>query len=207
MKGLLDSIKTGNHICNLKKVPENEIHFVAPFASPADIIGYDKENEKYGDLFLGPKSATHKANHDFLKSVDIKCIVSLSNTPINDEFKLSDTIQYYYFQAKDDQDFQISNLFDSIHKIMDDNILKGKNILIHCDMGVSRSGTIVVSYLMKTLKISCKEALKLTKKSRKAVRPNEGFMKQLEEFEVKCLQNNNNNNGSNDNDEKTNDNQ
>ena len=66
---------------------------------------------------------------------------------------------------------------------MDDNILNGRNVLVHCDQGVSRSGSIVISYLMKSLNLSFKDARKLARKSRSAIRPNDGFIKQLMEFE------------------------
>merc|ERR1712062_362157 len=92
-----------------------------------------------------------------------------------------------YFEAGDTSDFEICKLFDPIHEIMDQYIQNGKNVLVHCNMGVSRSGTIAVAYLMKTLQISRKDALKLAKKWRKAIRPNEGFIKQLDEFEKKCV--------------------
>ena len=195
---LLSSIKNPNNKQTLKKVPEDEIHYVAPFDSAADLIEYTKKDGKYGDLFIGPKSSTHKVNHDFLKNCQIKCIISLSNAPIDEEFKLNDLIDYHYFEAKDENGFEIFKLFNTIHKIMDDNILNGKNVLVHCNMGVSRSGTIVVSFLMKTLGLSCIDALELAKKSRRCIQPNQGFMIQLKAFEAQCLQDSNKNNDNQD---------
>ena len=185
-KSFLESIQKGNHMENLNKVPEDEIHFVAPFDEPANFIEYNKSNAEYGDFWVGPKSATHKAHHEFLKSCNIKCVISLSNAPVEEKFMLKD-ISYHYFEAVDESDFEISKLFAPIHKLMDEHIENGKNVLVHCNMGVSRSGTIAVAYLMKTLHISAKDAWELARKSRGAIRPNEGFMKQLRQFEAACL--------------------
>ena len=106
ISNLLQSIQRGNHQKDLKKVPPDEIHYVAPFSSPADILEYEKD-KKFGDLLIGPKSATHSANHDFLKSCNVKCIISLSRTPIDDEMKLpSEQMDYFYFEAKDEADLK-----------------------------------------------------------------------------------------------------
>lgn len=185
-KSFLESIKKGNQKDNLKHVPEDEIHFVAPFDEPAHRIDYEKSNAQFGDFWVGPKSATHEANHEFLKGCNIECVISLSNGPVEKDFMLKE-IKYHYFEATDSSDFEISTLFEPIHEIMDQYIENGKNVLVHCNMGVSRSGTLAVAYLMKTLHISSKDAWKLAKKSRSAIRPNEGFMKQLQEFESKCV--------------------
>ena len=107
-KSFLASIKQGNH--DLNHVPENEIHFVAPFSEPADCIEYDKSNAQFGDFWVGPKSATHEANHEFLKSSSIECVISLSNGPVEKDFMLKE-IKYHYFEAKDTSDFEISKLF------------------------------------------------------------------------------------------------
>merc|ERR1712013_129387 len=95
--------------------------------------------------------------------------------------------EYHFFEAKDDKDFDISKLFSPIHKIMDAHLSKGHNVLVHCNQGVSRSGTIAVSYLMKTLSIPSKEAWAMARKSRSAIRPNEGFIQQLKTFEAQCV--------------------
>ena len=41
----------------------------------------------------------------------------------------------------------------------------------------------VIAYVMKKLRVSMKEALELVKGKRNCVKPNEGFMSQLETYE------------------------
>jgi len=51
--------------------------------------------------------------------------------------------------------------------------------LIHCKAGISRSVTILISYLMLKFNITAKDALKIVRENRPQVNPNYGFMKQL----------------------------
>ncbi|KAH7131256.1 protein-tyrosine phosphatase-like protein [Dactylonectria macrodidyma] len=54
----------------------------------------------------------------------------------------------------------------------------GKNVLIHCTAGVSRSATVVVAYLMRRDRKSSNDALAAVRKKRN-IRPNPGFQFQL----------------------------
>jgi protein-tyrosine phosphatase len=48
---------------------------------------------------------------------------------------------------------------------------------------MSRSATILIAFLMKEYKLRFKEAFEMVAKKRKCVDPNEGFRKQLLEYE------------------------
>lgn len=56
-------------------------------------------------------------------------------------------------------------------------------VLVHCNAGVSRAGTIVLAYMMKYKKLKFETALYELRKVRPAVQPNAGFRAQLIEFE------------------------
>ncbi|KAF5864334.1 hypothetical protein ETB97_007896 [Aspergillus alliaceus] len=55
-------------------------------------------------------------------------------------------------------------------------------ILVHCGKGISRSGTIVVAYLMRKHQMSLNDVLKLVQEKRK-VKPSVAFMEQLDIWE------------------------
>ncbi|RHZ75925.1 hypothetical protein Glove_208g193 [Diversispora epigaea] len=57
-------------------------------------------------------------------------------------------------------------------------------ILVHCQLGISRSSSIVISYLMKYQKMSFEDAYKFVTSKRPEIRPNLGFRKQLVEYEA-----------------------
>ena len=50
-------------------------------------------------------------------------------------------------------------------------------------MGISRSSTIVIGYLMKYEKMSLRDAYTFVLKKRTCIHPNEGFLKQLFAYE------------------------
>ena len=64
------------------------------------------------------------------------------------------------------------------------------NIYIHCVMGISRSPTIVIGYLMYKKKMKYEEAYDFVRNKRNAISPNSGFQEQLKKFE-KILEDNN----------------
>jgi Dual specificity phosphatase, catalytic domain len=55
--------------------------------------------------------------------------------------------------------------------------------MVHCFMGISRSTSFVVAYLMKKLGMSAESALAVVKARRPCVKPNESFLRQLQKYE------------------------
>ena len=62
---------------------------------------------------------------------------------------------------------------------------EGRNILVHCAAGASRSASFTIAYLMRKNKMDRDDAFKFVKERRKIIRPNSYFMKQLKDYEVK----------------------
>lgn len=56
-------------------------------------------------------------------------------------------------------------------------------VLVHCMIGMSRSASVVIAYLMALKRISVSEALAIVKAKRSIVRPNNGFLHQLVRYE------------------------
>lgn len=55
--------------------------------------------------------------------------------------------------------------------------------MVHCKMGISRSGSTVVAYAMKQQHWPLDAALAYVKERRSIVKPNEAFMKQLQTYD------------------------
>ena len=78
----------------------------------------------------------------------------------------------------------IEPLFDEAIAFIEEAKKAKKGILIHCFAGLSRSVTITVAYLMKTLyPMTRDDALALIRQSRPAAEPNRGFMETLLKYE------------------------
>lgn len=75
-----------------------------------------------------------------------------------------------------------TNLYPSFKPTYDfisAHLKKGKQVLVHCAMGISRSATLVGSALILRFKISPEQALEIIRKKRPIIGPNSGFRKQL----------------------------
>jgi protein-tyrosine phosphatase len=88
-----------------------------------------------------------------------------------------DKYKYLHISIDDNEDVDISSYFDAFDKFITEN--EGKNILIHCQHGSSRSGSFVVYYLIKYHNMRFPDALKYAKEKRFCINPNKGFVKQL----------------------------
>ncbi|KAH9478381.1 Dual specificity protein phosphatase MPK-4 [Psilocybe cubensis] len=97
--------------------------------------------------------------------------VTIHETFIRHQIKLDDT---------EDEDI-LTHFLPSINFIQEE-LDKGRGVLVHCQAGISRSSTIVAAYLMYSQKIDPNAALALIKQKRPNVEPNQGFLYQLELF-------------------------
>jgi hypothetical protein len=88
----------------------------------------------------------------------------------------SDTIRLF--------ELRIPSLCESIHS----SLTEGKNVGVHCQVGVSRSVTLVLAYLMKYEGLSLKEAVERVKSCRPFICPNRGFLEILGKLEREQFQ-------------------
>ena len=57
------------------------------------------------------------------------------------------------------------------------------NVLVHCNLGKSRSSTVVAAYIMFKFQKPAVKALKYIKKRRRIIKPNPGFIIQLIKYQ------------------------
>ncbi|KAL6079708.1 tyrosine protein phosphatase yvh1 [Balamuthia mandrillaris] len=78
----------------------------------------------------------------------------------------------------------ILSYFEECFAFIDSVRNSGSAVLVHCMAGVSRSASIVIGYLMRTLDMSFSDALTKTKNIRPWIDPNDGFIRQLQLFDA-----------------------
>ena len=83
-----------------------------------------------------------------------------------------------------DERHQILHGLDYALRFVHSAVRQGHSVLIHCEQGKSRSGSVMVAYLMAAHGMSLQGALAFVKDRRPIVHPNAGFMKQLMTFEM-----------------------
>jgi protein-tyrosine phosphatase len=126
------------------------------------------------NLWLGNLASTR--DYNFLTRNNIKYVLSLTKNnvklPRND-------IEHIQFSLNDKPYEDIISLFNICHNFIECGLLRNNGVLIHCDMGISRSSTVCISYLMKLLNKNFAETLAYVKMKRPIVNPNFGFKAQL----------------------------
>nr|XP_009669488.1 PREDICTED: dual specificity protein phosphatase 13 isoform A-like [Struthio camelus australis] len=142
-------------------------------------------DEVWPNLFLGDLVTAH--NRFVLWKMGVTHVLNAAHGTVysqgGQDF-YGATIDYYGVPAYDLPDFDISQFFFSaaefIHKALN---TPGAKILVHCAVGVSRSASLVLAYLMINHHLSLVEAIKTVKEHR-WISPNRGFLKHLRNLDV-----------------------
>eukprot|EP00211_Chloroparvula_japonica_P015422 CAMPEP_0119121602 /NCGR_PEP_ID=MMETSP1310-20130426/2157_1 /TAXON_ID=464262 /ORGANISM="Genus nov. species nov., Strain RCC2339" /LENGTH=216 /DNA_ID=CAMNT_0007111173 /DNA_START=114 /DNA_END=761 /DNA_ORIENTATION=+ len=78
---------------------------------------------------------------------------------------------------------QIRQHFEEGHAFIDEHRKNG-GVVVHCAAGVSRSATMVISYVMQSERLPLREAFHRVRDARSRICPNTGFIKELIEYEA-----------------------
>ena len=92
-------------------------------------------------------------------------------------------IHYHTIDVEDDSSSDLLSEFLATTKFIKDAIDSGGRVLVHCNLGVSRSASVVIAYLMCTKHWVLRDAYNYLKEHRPIIHPNHGFLKQLSQFE------------------------
>ncbi|XP_018939109.2 dual specificity protein phosphatase 26-like isoform X2 [Cyprinus carpio] len=93
-------------------------------------------------------------------------------------------ITYMGIDAHDSPTYDMSANFNKAAEFIHTALKRGGKILVHCHVGVSRSATIVLAYLMLKQNMTLVEAIQKVKEGR-GVFPNRGFLRQLIDLHIK----------------------
>jgi len=116
------------------------------------------------------------SNLNFIKELGITKIISLGNEKEQEMYKFYDDIEYLKIIIKDNKEENICKYFKETNKFISDGI-----VLVHCNKGISRSSTIIISYFMNK-GMNYEKTYRKIKKIRYMIKPNEGFIKQLIDY-------------------------
>jgi len=116
----------------------------------------------------------------YLKSLGVTHVLNTAeqHVMVNPAKYANHGIQYYGFHVDDLPHCDISRYFHRTTDFIHSAVRGGGLVVVNCYMGLSRSASCVLAYLMTKQDMSLNKALDYIKISR-AVRPNEGFLKQL----------------------------
>nr|CAD7260239.1 unnamed protein product [Timema shepardi] len=145
-------------------------------------------DEVYPHIFIGDAGAAQ--NKQYLKRLGVTHVL---NTAEGNRFGMVNTNEGYYrdsgikYMGVHLLDLPMTNIgahFNETADFIEEAVKSGGNVMVHCLMGMSRSSTCVLAYLMIKEGLSAAESLKKVRTSRD-IRPNDGFMRQLADLDNK----------------------
>ncbi|XP_034369144.1 serine/threonine/tyrosine-interacting-like protein 2 [Arvicanthis niloticus] len=146
-------------------------------------------DEVWPNIFIAEKSVA--VNKGRLKRLGITHILNAAHGTgvyTGSEFYTGLEIQYLGVEVDDFPEVDISQHFRKAAEFLDEALLtyRGK-VLVSSEMGISRSAVLVVAYLMIFHSMAILEAL-MTVRRKRAIYPNDGFLKQLRELNEKLME-------------------
>jgi len=145
-------------------------------------------DEVFPGVHLGDRGAAK--NTFYLKKIGVTHVL---NTAEGNRTGLVDTNQNFYkpfgikykgLKLLDVAQTNISMYFTEVAEFIDEALKSGGKVLVNCLMGMSRSSTCVLAYLMLRQNMTAVEALTEVRRHRE-VRPNDGFLRQLADLDNK----------------------
>ncbi|XP_030011667.1 dual specificity protein phosphatase 13 [Sphaeramia orbicularis] len=137
-------------------------------------------DEVWPNLYIGNVAVAQ--NKKTLCKLGITHVLNAAHSKqgsIGDQSFYGDACVYYGIPAEDSDNFDLSQFFkpaaDFIHKALK---TKDGKVLVHCIMGMSRSATLVLVYLMLRQRFTLSDALRHLVKKR-AIYPNRNFLSLL----------------------------
>ncbi|KAM6219321.1 serine/threonine/tyrosine-interacting-like protein 2 [Rhynchocyon petersi] len=150
---------------------------------------WNEVDEVWPNIFIAEKSVA--VNKGRLKRLGITHILNAAHGAgvyTGPDFYAGLEIQYLGVEVDDFPEVDISQHFRKAAEFLDEALLtyRGK-VLVSSEMGISRSAVLVVAYLMIFHNMAILEAL-MTVRKKRAIYPNDGFLKQLRELNEKLME-------------------
>ncbi|CAB4063737.1 SSH [Lepeophtheirus salmonis] len=157
-------------LCDYKPFIDKEILVILGQMDPASkILDY---------VYLG--SEWNASNLDELKANGITHILNVTRE-IDNFFPA--VFEYRNIRVYDEESTDLLKFFDETYRFIHKAFSRNGKVLIHCKMGISRSATVTMSYIMKEHEKSLEDTIIKVKERRDIINPNKSFIKQLEVYE------------------------
>jgi atypical dual specificity phosphatase len=145
------------------------------------IYGVSQVNELTPGLYL---TSVYGATREAVQKKGITLLVNAAQELPKQEFPGVESIKLML----DDVPYATIYVhFDRVADKIHEHISRGGRALVHCMLGVSRSTSLCLAYMMKYKSMGLKSAFDYVSARRPCVRPNPGFWRQLVEYEKRLV--------------------
>lgn len=130
-------------------------------------------------LYLG--SQKDVLNKDLMTQNGISYVLNASNSCPKPDFICES--RFMRIPINDNYCERLLPWLDKSIEFIDKAKLSSCQVIVHCLAGISRSATIAIAYIMKTMSMSSDDAYRFVKDRRPSISPNFNFLGQLLEYE------------------------
>ncbi|KAJ0536739.1 putative phosphoric monoester hydrolase [Helianthus annuus] len=159
-------------------------HILERISLISDAGNTEKPTLITSSLFIGGALAARSVYT--LQHIGITHILCLCSNEIGQaDSQRPDLFEYRNFCIDDEEDSNISEIFEEAHQFIDAVEQKGGKVLVHCFEGRSRSATVVLAYLMMRKNYTLLKAWNSLRRVHRRAQPNDGFARVLMELDEK----------------------
>ncbi|RDB24319.1 Dual specificity protein phosphatase 1B [Hypsizygus marmoreus] len=133
-----------------------------------------------GRLYVGSLSAVQ--DKELLHEHRISHLIQVLDAPWL-PLSEKDGFNCYRIDILDQSTADLRPHLEAVCNHIDRALKNGRNVLVHCQQGISRSPAIVIAYLIRNHGMSFDNAYALLKRKRACIKPNSGFVSALREWE------------------------
>jgi len=133
-----------------------------------------------GSLYVGSMSAI--TDHDLLRTCRISHFVQVLDAPWLPP--LPEGVTSFKIEILDTTSADLKPHLEDACNSIDRALRSGRNVLVHCQQGISRSAAVVLAYLIRNHGMTYDAAFALVKHQRACIKPNSGFVNALREWET-----------------------
>ena len=148
--------------------------WAASKSGPSELLDY---------LYIGNYSDA--GNMDKLKELGITHVVNCAPVKQTEESPYSEDIGikgYMQVETVDQVDYDILQHYEKVKIFIDKANKDGGKVLVHCAMGINRSGALCTAYIVDSQRKDLISVMKTMKEKHGSIVLNKGFQKQLMEF-------------------------
>ncbi|XP_003708359.2 dual specificity protein phosphatase 3 isoform X2 [Megachile rotundata] len=191
-KHLPDGITTQQHLAQALHATRTDNKPIPGFNPNVDHVQYYRAqqgidcDEVYPGIYIGD-AATAK-NIEYLKMLGITHLLNAAQgkkfgfVNTDESYYINTTIKYLGLPLADLLTTDISKYFYTAAAFIDEAVSTGGKAFVHCMLGISRSATCVLAYLMIKKGMLAVDAIRTVRKNRN-VQPNSGFLYQLAQLD------------------------